>query len=336
MMCTMSTTNMQDTINTLLLSGKGILAADESTPSANKRLAALRIPATEEMRRKYRQMLITTPGVADYIAGVILYEETFYQKLDNGQTFVQYLEQFGVLPGIKVDSGLTELIPFSPETVTEGLDGLPDKLAEYAARGARFTKWRSAFQVSPDSNLPSSPALHTNLEVMARYAAIVQAANMVPIVEPEVLYDGNYDISTCKETLSQVLRVLFDMLEVYKVDISHVILKTSMVMAGKQWPHQSTDIEVVEATTNVFAQRLPKELGGVVFLSGGQTPDQATNNLGAICKSSHLSWPITFSFSRAVQEPAMAAWAGQEQNIAKAQQVFAKRLADNVAACQKN
>lgn len=328
--------NLKTIVNRLLQPGKGILAADESTKSAITRLEACNIDSGEETRRLYRQLLVTAPGLSNYLSGIILYEETLFQKLDNGQTFAQYLHNQSIIPGIKVDKGLIELTNFTPETVTEGLDGLSERLKKYYEAGARFTKWRCAFQVAPAQHLPSQIALHTNLEIMARYAAIAQANNMVPIVEPEVLYDGDYDIDTCKEVLSQVLRILFDMLHVYHVELETAILKTSMVMAGKQFRHQSTDRDVAQATIEVFRDRVPRELAGIVFLSGGQTPDQATSNLAAICKTPQLDWPTTFSFSRAIQDPVMTNWSGKEQNILTAQTILTKRLADNALAVSPN
>jgi len=315
-----------------MIEPKGLLAADESNKSANKRFLALNIAETEEMRRQYRQLLLTTPSLASYISGVILYDETFHQKTDNGTPFVQLLQKSDILPGIKVDTGLVPLTNFVDETVTEGLDGLPQRLEQYYKLGARFTKWRAAFSVNQINRLPSQVAIHTNLEIMARYATIAQAAHMVPIVEPEVLYGGDHSIQACKDTLSQVLRVLFELLIAYKVDLSGVILKTSMVMAGATSKTQSTPEEVASSTLSVLHDRVPVEVAGVVFLSGGQTPEQATNNLSAICKSGHTPWPVSFSYSRAVQEPAMQTWAGDTQNTKAAQAAFMQRLAANSAA----
>ncbi len=318
--------------NQLLVDPKGLLAADESTKSANKRLAALNIEQSEEMRRIYRQLLFTAPNVAQYISGVILYDETIRQTTDNGKPFAEYLQEQGIVPGIKVDAGLVDLTNFPGETVTEGLDGLAARLAEYYTMGARFTKWRAAFSVDEALKLPTSTAIHANLHTMARYAALVQAAGMVPIVEPEVLYDGTHSLKACQDTLNVVLRVLFDLLTAYRVDLGGVILKSSMVLSGKENSKQATPHQVANATLQVFNERVPKDTAGIVFLSGGQTPEMATANLNAIGSAGKQPWPITFSFSRAVQDPVMSKWAGKSENIAEAQAIFAQLLANNSAA----
>ncbi len=324
------TMNSLSSIASQLLSDpKGLLAADESTKSANKRFAALNIEQSEEMRRLYRQMLFTTPNVAQYISGVIFYDETIRQTTDDGKPFADYLQEQGIIPGIKVDGGLVDLPNFPGETVTEGLDGLAERLTEYYKMGARFTKWRAAFVIDEAGKLPTSTAIHANLHAMARYASLAQAAGMVPIVEPEVLYDGTHSQKACQDTLSVVLRVLFELLTAYKVDLSGVILKSSMVLAGKDNPQQSDPHAVANATLGVFNERVPKDIAGIVFLSGGQSPDMATANLNAIGSAGKQPWPITFSFSRAVQDPVMAKWDGKSQNVAEAQKIFAQLLANN-------
>jgi len=324
--------SLHSIVQQLFAEPKGLLAADESTKSATKRFESLHIESTEENRRLYRQLLFTTPNVAQYISGVILYDETIRQTTDDGTPFTTYLQQNSIILGIKVDKGLVDFTSFPGETITEGLDGLAQRLAEYYKMGARFTKWRAAFAIDETQKLPTMAAIHANLNQMARYASLVQAAGMVPIVEPEVLYDGTHSLKACQDSLSTVLRILFELLVAYRVDLSGVILKSSMVMAGKDNPQQSTPVEVATATLQVFNQRLPKELGGVVFLSGGETPDQATANLNAIGKAGKQPWPITFSFSRAVQDPAMQAWDGKAENVQKAQTIFAELLANNSAA----
>ena len=316
----------------LLSDPKGLLAADESTKSANKRFAALNIEQSEEMRRIYRQMLFTSPNVAQYISGVILYDETIRQTSDNGTPFTKLLQDQGIIPGIKVDGGLVDLTNFPDETITEGLDGLADRLAEYYAMGARFTKWRAAFVVDEAKKLPTSTAIHANLHVMARYASLAQAAGIVPIVEPEVLYDGAHSQKACKDTLSTVLRILFELLTAYRVDLTGVILKSSMVLAGKENPKQADPHDVATATLQVFNDRVPTDLAGIVFLSGGQSPDMATANLNAIGSAGKQPWPITFSFSRAVQDPAMQKWNGKSENVAEAQSIFAELIANNSLA----
>jgi fructose-bisphosphate aldolase class I len=316
----------------LMAEPKGLLAADESNKSANKRFEALNIEVSEENRRLYRQMLFTTPSVAQYISGVILYDETIRQTTDTGTPFTKFLQDQGIIPGIKVDKGLVDFTGFAGETITEGLDGLADRLAEYYKMGARFTKWRAAFAIDEANKLPTMAAIHANLNQMARYASLVQAAGMVPIVEPEVLYDGTHSIKACKDALDTVLRVLFDLLVAYKVDLGGVILKSSMVLAGKENADQASPVDVANATLVVFNARVPKEVAGIVFLSGGQTPDMATANLNAIGKAGKQPWPITFSFSRAVQDPAMKAWNGKAENVTKAQAILAGLLANNSAA----
>lgn len=316
----------------LLAEPKGLLAADESNKSAIKRFESLGIDPSEENRRIYRQMLFTTPNVAQFVSGVILFDETIRQNADDGTPFTKLLENQGIVPGIKVDKGMVDFTGFPNETITEGLDSLAERLNEYYKMGARFTKWRAAFSIYEANHLPTAAAIHANLNQMARYASLVQAAGMVPIVEPEVLYDGTHSLKACQDALSNVLRILFELLAAYKVDLTGVILKSSMVMAGKENSQQSRPLEVANATLSVFNDRAPKELAGIVFLSGGQTPEQATDNLNMIGKAGKQPWPITFSFSRAVQEPAMKLWAGKSENIVAAQTVFAQLLANNSAA----
>jgi fructose-bisphosphate aldolase class I len=323
---------LSDIAKQLLADPKGLLAADESPKTSTKRFEALNIEPSEENRRLYRQMLFSTPNVAKYISGVILYDETIRQATDTGMPFTKLLQDQGITPGIKVDKGLVDFTGFASETITEGLDGLAERLSEYYKMGARFTKWRAAFSVDESNKLPTSAAIHANLNLMARYASLVQAAGMVPIVEPEVLYDGSHSLKACQDALSQVLKVLFDLLLAYKVDLSGVILKSSMVLAGKDNPQQATPAEVANATLQVFNQRVPKELAGIVFLSGGQSPEMATANLNAIGKAGRQPWPITFSYSRAVQDPVMSMWAGKAENAAKAQAIFEQLLANNSAA----
>lgn len=315
----------------LMTSPKGLLAADESNKSAKKRFDALGIDCNEETRRQFRQMLLTSPNFAQYISGVIFYDETIRQTTDDGTPFTKLLEKQNIIPGIKVDGGLVDFTNFPGETITEGLDGLADRLTEYYKMGARFTKWRSAFLINEESRLPTLAAIHANLNVMARYATIVQAAGMVPIVEPEVLYDGKHSIKATSDTLSQVLRVLFELLKAYRVDLSGLILKTSMVMAGKDNTEQSTPEDTAKATLSILQERVPKEVAGIVFLSGGQTPDQATANLAAIEASGQQPWQLTYSFSRAVQEGALSTWAGKAENVASAQAQLIERLVANSA-----
>ena len=299
---------------------RGILAADESNKSADKRFASLNIPSSPETHRKYRQLLLTAPGIEEYLSGVIFYDETIRQATDDGTPFPQYLLGKGILPGIKVDKGLIPLDNFPDETITEGLDGLAARLKEYYDLGARFAKWRSAFAVT--DSLPSKGAIHANMHVMARYAAICQSAGIVPIVEPEVIYDSNHSLDRSKEVTQEAIQICIAMLQAYRVDLTGVILKTSMVLAGKTAEQQSTPQEVATATLEVLKAAVPSEIAGIVFLSGGQTPLQARDNLQAIGSLGKQAWPITYSFSRAVQDPAMKAWGGKDENIQNAQATY--------------
>jgi len=313
----------------LMANPKGLLAADESTKSCCKRFDALKITCNDESRRQWRQLLCMSPNINRYISGVILYDETIRQSVDGGMTFAEALDQNGIIPGIKVDKGLIEMDNFAPQTITEGLDGLAERLSEYYQMGARFTKWRSAFQISTGS--PSLSVIRANLVIMARYASMAQTAGMVPIVEPEVLYDGNHSIETSYKAICQVLEVLFEELELLKVDLSGLILKTSMVLAGKE-SQLSAPSEVAEHTLKALNKCVPHKVAGIVFLSGGQTPEQASANLNAIGLSGHQPWPITYSYSRAVQDPVMKLWKGKAVNTKKAQEKFIQLLAQNSAA----
>ncbi len=313
----------------LMADPKGLLAADESTKSCCKRFDALNIDCTVESRRLWRQLLCMSPNVSHYISGVILYDETIRQTSDDGTSFGKALTQNGILPGIKVDKGLVLMDNFDPETITEGLDGLAERLAEYYAMGARFTKWRSAFSIN--ANLPTLPAIRANLLIMARYASLVQSARMIPIVEPEVLYEGDHSIIDSAQTTSTVLKILFEELSALKVNLSGLILKTSMVLAGTK-SSQSTPTEVAHHTLQVLGQSVPSAVGGIVFLSGGQAPEQASANLNAIGLSGKQPWPITYSYSRAVQDPVIRIWKGKSINTKKAQAKFTQLLAQNSAA----
>lgn len=328
----MTNNSLQSTAKQLMESPKGILAADESNKTCDKRFDELGITKDPESRRQYRQLLFTAPNFAKYISGVILYEETIHQKTDNGVLFTELFRKNNILTGIKVDKGLVQLDNFPDEMYTEGLDGLSERFKEYSSLGAKFTKWRCVFTVDANKKLPTSTALHSNLNSMARYASIAQSNGMVPIVEPEVLYDGEHTIEECSQVLSQVYRVLFELLLAYKVDLSAVILKTSMSMAGKSNKVQSSPEEVANHTLDIFSKRVPTDIAGIVFLSGGQTPEQTTANLNAIESQSKLSIPITFSFSRALQEPALRTWLGKTENEKNAQNIFEKYLKQNSSA----
>ena len=320
----------------LVLKPKGILAADESGGSIHKKFDQLNIPDTYDTRRDYRNIFFTTEGLADHVNGVILFDETARQLADNGQTFTDYLTSQRIIPGIKVDQGLTPMNPNSLETITKGLDDLDQRLQEYYQMGLRFAKWRTAFEIRLSSNgnilTPTDEAITKNCQILAEYASKCQIANIVPIVEPEVVYNGYYSIDQSAEVTSKILDRLFATLAKYKVNLRACILKVNMVIAGKNYPDQSTPEQVGIKTAEVLKSHIPKDLAGVVFLSGGQTPEQATDNLTAIIKQGPYPWPITFSFARALQDPALYAWQGNNQNTEKARQAFLDRLIANTTA----
>ena len=306
----------------LVLPPKGILAADESGGSIHKKFAQLNIPDTYDNRRDYRNIFFTTPDLNKYVNGVILFDETARQQADNGQNFVDFLTSLRIIPGVKVDQGL-EKFQDSNETYTKGLIGLSSRLQEYFSMGLRFAKWRAAFEA------PTDYAIQENCRILAEYARECQTVGLVPIVEPELVYDGNYDINQSAETTAKILDTLFDKLESQNINLSACILKTNMVLAGKQQETQSTPEEVGAKTAEVLKNHVPAELAGVVFLSGGQTPEQATANLAEIIKQGPYPWPVTFSFARALQDPALFAWQGDNANIEKARQAFTDRLIAN-------
>ena len=319
----------------LVLKPKGILAADESGGSIEKKFAQLNIPDTYENRRDYRNLFFSTPDLEKYVNGVILFEETTQQLADNGQNFVDYLTSKRIIPGIKVDQGLA---PFNntEETYTKGLDGLAERLKTYYLAGLRFAKWRAAFEIrlseTGETLTPTPEAISENCRILAEYAKACQSAGLVPIVEPEVVYDGNYSIEKSAEVTSKILDDLFEKLESFGVNLRACILKVNMVLAGKQFETQSTSEEIGQKTAETLKNHVPAELAGVVFLSGGQTPDQATENLAAITKNGPFPWPVTFSFARALQDPALYAWQGDNANAEPAKQAFLEQLKKNSKA----
>ena len=316
----------------LLLPKKGILAADESGGSIKKKFAKLNIPDTYENRRDYRNIFFTTNHLEKYVNGVILFDETARQFADNGQNFVDYLTSKRIIPGIKVDQGL-ESFPNSLETYTKGLDGLGKRLREYYDMGLRFAKWRAAFEIRlSESGITLTPTAHAideNCRILAEYAKECQSANIVPIVEPEVVYDGYYKVENSAEVTGRILDCLFKKLTELNVDLKACILKVNMVLAGKQFNIQSTPEEVGQKTAETLKTHVPESLAGVVFLSGGQTVEQATENLAAIEKNGPFPWPVTFSFARALQDPALYAWAGDNNNAESARLAFEARLKAN-------
>ncbi|MEX0917922.1 MAG: class I fructose-bisphosphate aldolase [Candidatus Paceibacterota bacterium] len=327
----MSSTSLHACARSFFKEGKGILAADESTKTMNKRLRSIGVPEEPEMRRKYRQLLFTAPNIEEYLTGTIMYDSSIRNKTDDGTPFVDVLIAKGIIPIIKVDKSTTEHTGFPGEVITEGLDGLFERLEEYYELGARAAKWRAVFSIS--ENTPTEQTILANSFALARYAALCQKANIVPMVEPEVLFKGAHSLQKAEEVTTYVLTKMFEILAWYKTDITGMILKTSMVLAGSEHEKESSPEEVAAATVRVLGSAVPKEVGGVVFLSGGQTWQRATENLNAISNlEPTLPFPTTFSFSRAIEEPILEAWGGKEENIENAQQAMLHRLKMNSLA----
>lgn len=338
--------NLRLIAKTMVSPGRGILAADESGGSIHKKFEEAGIPDDEEHRRDYRNIFFTTRDLEKYVNGVILFDETARQKADDGRDFVSYLTSKGIVPGIKVDQGLESFSEseYANEKWTKGLEGLPERLAEYYEMGARFAKWRAAFEVTLDGvgsdnvtvKTPSRFAIEKNCEILAQYARDCQTAGIVPIVEPEVVHDGYYTIETCAKITGEILDCLFEQLNRFGVNVEGCILKTNMVLAGKKYEVQSTPAEVGEWTAKVLKEHCPKELTGIVFLSGGQSVEQATENLQAITNNGPFPWPVTFSYARALQGPALDAWKGDNKNAEEARNAFSARLVANCKALTKN
>jgi fructose-bisphosphate aldolase class I len=303
--------------------GKGILAADESTGTITKRLEKVGIESTETNRRDYREMLITSPNSADYISGIIMYDETIRQETSDGKPFVQMLNDLGVLPGIKVDTGAKPLALSDGEKVTEGLDGLRDRIEEYVEMGAKFAKWRSVITIG--EGIPTQYCIHVNAHGLARYAALCQEGGLVPIVEPEVLIDGDHTIDRCFEVTDATLHAVFDELHRQRVDFRHMILKPNMVISGKDCPEQAGVEEVAEKTLECLRRNVPAAVPGVAFLSGGQSPEQATAHLNAMNVIGGVPWQLTFSYARALQGVPMETWKGDNANKEAAQKEFTRR-----------
>jgi fructose-bisphosphate aldolase class I len=321
---------LESTINKLAAKGKGILAADESTPTITKRFQAVGIESSDETRRAYRELLMTTPGCNQFIAGVILFEETLNQKTSQGIPFPEALKSLGILPGIKVDKGLVHLANAGTDQITQGLDGLAERLIEYKSKGACFAKWRAVYAIS--NTTPSQLAIETNAEVLARYAAICQEQGIVPIVEPEVLIDGDHTIARCEEVSEAALQAVFNALNRHKVKLEYIVLKPSMVINGKACPQKASVKEVAEATIRVLKRTVPGAVPTINFLSGGQTSEQSTAHLNAMNQLGNLPWNLSFSYARALQDYCMKTWAGQTKNIPAAQAAFQKRAKLNSLA----
>ena len=327
----MSGASLQETARALVADGKGILAADESTGTIKKRLDSIQVESTEANRRDYRELLFTAPGLGDHISGVILFDETLRQDAADGTPLVEVLQDAGILPGIKVDKGAKPLAGHPDETVTEGLDGLRERLAEYAALGARFAKWRAVYRIG--EAIPSPACITANAHALARYAALSQEAGLVPIVEPEVLMDGDHDIEDCEIVTEEALRTVFAELAVQDVLLEGMLLKTNMVISGTDCAEQA-DIEEVAARSVQCLQRcVPAAMPGIVFLSGGQNDEVATRHLDAMNKLAAVKpWKLSFSYGRALQAAPLKAWAGDAENTAVAQAALMVRAEANGAA----
>jgi fructose-bisphosphate aldolase class I len=326
----MNTQQLQKTAQQLLAPGKGILAADESVGTANKRLATRNIPQTEDARRTWRELLFTSPTIEQGLSGIILFDETIRQSASSGTPFRDVLLKRGIIAGIKVDKGLVDLPGFPDEKITEGLDGLGARLAEYAALGARFTKWRAVVKIG--NGIPTEECLEANAFLLAEYAARSEETGLVPIIEPEVLIDGAHTLAQSEAVLTRTLQTTFAILKKYRVYLPGVILKTSMALSGKESGVKAAPADVAAATLRALTASVPKEIPGIVFLSGGQTPQEATANLNEMAKRGPHPWQLTFSYARALQDPAMDAWAGQEANVGKAQEAFAARVRETALA----
>ncbi len=326
----MNIADLASTARALVAKGRGILAADESGPTIEKRFKTLGVPSTEENRQAYRQLLFTTEGMEQFISGVILFDETIRQRAEDGRPFARVLADRGVIPGIKVDRGAKPLAGFAGEKVTEGLDGLRDRLAEYRDMGARFAKWRAVIAIG--DGIPSRACIGANAHALARYASLCQEVGLVPIVEPEVLMDGNHTIEQCAKVTGGTLRAVYGQLYGQGVDLQGTLLKPNMVLSGKECPDQASVDEVAAATIECLRQAVPASVPGIVFLSGGQSSELATAHLNAMNALGDQPWELSFSYGRALQEHALKAWGGNAGNIAAAQQAFRHRAECNGAA----
>jgi len=316
----------------MVATGKGLLAVDESNPTCNNRFAAAGIPQTEEARRRYRELIVTTPGLGEFISGVILYDETIRQSRKDGTPFLKVIADAGIIPGIKVDTGAKDLAGFLGEKVTGGLDGLPVRVREYAAMGARFAKWRAVISIG--ANAPSEACIDANAHAVARYAAICQEAGLVPIVEPEVVMDGPHDLEICLEVTGRVLHAVFNQLHVQRILLEGMILKPNMVLPGKDCQATPNLEQVADATVRCLLRSVPAAVAGIAFLSGGQSGELACARLNAmnIRFAGKMPWPLTFSFARAIQHPALDIWSGQDARVKAAQQALVHRAECSRAA----
>jgi len=327
-----SARDLAATAAALVAGDKGLLAMDESNPTCNERFASLGIAQSAEARRAYREWLVTTPGLGEHISGAILYDETIRQRLRGGAPFVDAITEAGIIPGIKVDTGAKDMAGHPGERVTEGLDGLRERLADYSRMGARFAKWRAV--VSLGDGLPSRGCIEANAQALARYAALCQEAGLCPVVEAEVLMDGDHTLERCRAVTEEVLRTVFDQLYTQRVRLEGMILKPNMVLPGLTCPHQEAVDEVADATVRCLLRAVPAAVPGVAFLSGGQPGELASARLNAmnVRFRSRLPWALTFSFARAIQQPALDIWRGQQSHVQAAQRALYHRARCNLAA----
>jgi fructose-bisphosphate aldolase class I len=324
--------DLVDTAGTLVADDKGLLAMDESTPTCNRRFAALAIPQTEEARRAYRELIVTTPGLRECVSGVILYDETIRQRTKDGTPFVKAIADAGIISGIKVDTGAKDMAGHLGEKITEGLDGLRERLDEYSRMGARFAKWRAVIALGP--GIPSRGCIEANAQALARYAALCQEAGLVPIVEPEVLMDGDHRLEECRQVTEEVLRTVFAQLSAQRVMLEGMILKPNMVLPGLTCRRQEAVDEVADVTVKCLLRTVPAAVPGIAFLSGGQSGELASARLNAmnVRFKSRLPWAVAFSYARAIQQPALEIWHGEEGNLPAAQRALHHRAACNRAA----
>ncbi|MDB9527624.1 fructose-bisphosphate aldolase class I [Oscillatoria sp. CS-180] len=323
---------LKGTAQAMVAKGKGILAMDESNGTCNKRFEKLGIPATQEYRQAYRQLILTTPGLSEYISGPILYDETIRQNTQEGVPFLKVIADAGMIPGIKVDTGAKDLAGHAGEKVTEGLDGLRDRIAEYYQMGARFAKWRAVITIG--STIPSRACIEANAHALARYAALCQEGGLVPIVEPEVLIDGDHTLEHCWHVTDAALHEVFNQLHTQNVAYDQMILKPSMVIPGKACAQQASVGAVAEATISCLLKNVPASVAGIAFLSGGQSMEQSSAHLSAMNSlfGSQCPWPVTFSYARAIQQPALDHWAGDASRVDEAQKRLLTRAQYNSAA----
>ena len=327
----MSISELQKTINDLIAPGKGVLAADESSGTIAKRFSSINVESTEETRRAYRSLLLTSPEIKKYLVGVILFEETLLQTDDEGNLFPKLLEEQGIVPGVKVDKGTIPLLGASGDLITQGLDGLAERLSIYKKQGARFTKWREVYEIG--ENNPTHLGIQANAETLARYAAICQDNGFIPIVEPEILMDGTHSIEQCEKITERVLHAVFQALHQHGVMLEYMLLKPNMVLPGKESGQPVIAKEVAERTLRVLRRAVPAAVPSINFLSGGQSSDDATKNLYAMNTDTGVKpWVLSFSFARALQQPALSIWKGEDRNKIAAQEAFTERLSANSAA----